>query len=122
EIGDLISHLLHDLNIACVLRIDQWPDVKAAYAGVAIIAGARVVLVNDIAELQEEFRKLRGLDRAIFDKGDRLPLPFHSKKKPEPGLPNLPNACLQRGVESSNVRISEIFTFKRGFHGVEFGS
>ena len=27
EIGDLVRHLFHDLNFACILRVDERPDV-----------------------------------------------------------------------------------------------
>jgi len=85
EVGDLVGHVLHDLDIAGNLRIDHRPDVQTAHAGVSVVPSGCAVLVNDVAEPDEEFRQLRWLNRAVFDKGDRFSCRLDSKQKAEAG-------------------------------------
>ena len=58
EVCNLVGHIFHDLNIAGIFRVDEGPDVKTADAGMAVVAGAGVVLVNDVAESDKKFRQL----------------------------------------------------------------
>src|SRR5262245_45172837 len=58
EVGDFVGHVFHDLNVASIFGVNERPDVKTTNTSVAIVAGAGVVLVNDVAEFHEKFREL----------------------------------------------------------------
>ena len=90
-----------------VFRVDQRPDMQTADAGVAVVAGAGAVLVDDIAEADEELRQLRRIDGAVFDKRDRLSFAFHSEQQAEPGFAHLPDAGLLGGIKRADIGIAE---------------
>src|SRR5262249_15751677 len=57
EIGNLVVHLLHDLNVARVFGIDHRTDVKTANAGVAVVAGAGTELIQNVPKANEKLRQ-----------------------------------------------------------------
>src|SRR6185295_4450679 len=79
KVGDLIGHILHDLNINRILGVDQRPDVQAADTRMSVVSSRRAVLVNDVAEPDEKLRKFGWLHRAVFNECNRLSSTFHSQ-------------------------------------------
>src|SRR5262245_11716453 len=106
EIGDFVGHILHDLDVTSLFRINERPDVQTSDAGVSIVAGARIVFVNDVPEANEEFRKLGGFHSAVLNERDRLPLTLHAKQKAKACFSYFPDTRLCGGIEGSNVGIS----------------
>src|SRR5262249_1006683 len=115
-----VGHVFHDLNIACIFRVDERPDVKAAHAGMAVVAGTGVVLVNDVAESNKKCRKLRRLDSAILYERDGFALTFHAEQQAKAGFPYFPDTDLLRWIERADVGVSGVPALERGFHRVKF--
>src|SRR5688572_11787452 len=96
--------------------------MQTADAGMTVVAGRGVVLVNDFPEANKKLRQPGGIHGAVFDKGYRLSLAFHSQQQPEAGFPQFPNPRLLSSIQGSYIRVTEPFTFKRCFEAFDSGT
>ena len=72
----------------------------------AIIAGNCVVAVENLSKSPDEFRQLGGIDRGVFDKGDRLLISLDAQQETETRLPHSPNGAHLLRLQSLGSGVS----------------
>ena len=119
EIGDRVGDGDHFVALALCFEIDQRPDMHAADGAMAVVAGHRVVIGDDLAKAFDKLRQLRRRHGGVFDKGDRLLVALDAEQETEPRLAHAPDRFHLFRFECQRRRVADLLALAQFFELVD---
>jgi hypothetical protein len=62
----------HELDLFGLFEVNERPNVQAADAGMAVIAGTGAMTVDDFLKAAEKLGKFQRVNGGVLDEGDRF--------------------------------------------------
>ena len=99
QVADLIGDGQHLIHSVASFQADHRPDVQTANAGMAVVGGLSPVIPNNLIKPTDKVSHVAGVDRSVFNKGQRLRVTVHAHQQAKALLAYGPDARLSSAVQ-----------------------